>query len=80
MRRTRAALPHAYVCHSHARRDGGASWEFVDVVYGGGAGYSDIHVLPGGWLGVAFQKTFDPPDPHIEGGGYNLGFARLKVR
>ena len=64
----------------HRSVDGGASWQFVDVVFGGGAGYSDIHLLPGGWLGTVFQKTFDPPDPHTEGGGYNLGFARLKVR
>lgn len=48
----------------HKSGDGGASWEFVDVVYGGGAGYSDIHLLGDGFLGVAFQKTWNPPDPH----------------
>merc|ERR1712032_1549164 len=32
----------------HKSVDSGASWEFVNRVYGGGAGYSDAHVLPDG--------------------------------
>ena len=76
------SLPRAnYTLHSS--RDGGASWEFVDRIYAGGAGYSDMNVLPahGGKqvVGVAFQKTFDPPVPTIEGGGYNLGFATIPI-
>jgi len=65
-----------YTLHSSA--DGGASWDFVDRVYGMGAGYSDAHVLHNGdqtVLAMAFQKTFEPPVKSIEGGGYDMGLA-----
>ena len=49
----------------------------------GGAGYSDALVLPDGSggevLAMAFQKTFDPPVPSIEGGGYDMGLALLPL-
>ena len=32
----------------HSSQDGGASWDFVDRVYAGGAGYSDATVVPDG--------------------------------
>ena len=67
----------------HQSSDGGGSWALLQRVYAGGGGYSDINVLrkPGGGkaLGVAFQKTFEPPDKNIEGGGYNMGFAVLDL-
>eukprot|EP01051_Picozoa_sp_SAG22_P029204 SAG22_NODE_10704_length_520_cov_0.921615_2_plen_49_part_01 len=37
-----------------------------------GYGYGDAHVLRDGSVVVAFQKTFDPPVPSIEGGGYDV--------
>merc|ERR1712190_382787 len=67
----------------HHSWDGGASWEFVDRVYPGGAGYSDAVVASDGkggqMLVMAFQKTFDPPVPGIEGGGYDIGVARFSL-
>jgi hypothetical protein len=68
----------------HRSKDG-ASWDFVNRVYSGGAGYSDALVVPdpqapsGRVLLMAFQKTFTPPVPGIEGGGYNVGLARLPL-
>ena len=62
--------------------NGGASWDFANRVYAGGAGYSDALILQDGdqrVLAMAFQKTFDCPTgekpcgvhvPGIEGGGY----------
>ena len=50
----------------------------MNRVYGGGAGYSDAHILRDGdkhVLAMAFQKTFDPKVPSIEGGGYDLAVA-----
>ena len=67
----------------HTSTDSGASFQFVDRIYAGGAGYSDAHVIPGPngslVLGMAFQRTFDPPNPSIEGGGYNIGFATIPI-
>ena len=69
----------------HKSNDGGASWEFVNRVYPLGAGYSDAHVVPdaaapsGFTLLMSFQKTFNPPVPSIEGGGYDLALARLPL-
>ena len=69
----------------HASDDGGASWRFVNRVYPLGSGYSDAHVLsdpaaPNGLtLAMVFQKTFEPPVPSIEGGGYNMGLALLEL-
>ena len=40
-----------------------------------GSGYSDAHVLRDGSVAMAFQRTFDPPVPSIEGGGYDIGLA-----
>jgi len=56
---------------------GGATWELLDHVEPLGAGYSDAHLMPDGSLLVAFQRTFDPPVPSIEGGGYDLALARI---
>ena len=42
--------------------------------------YSDAHVLKDGSVAVAFQKTFDPPVPSIEGGGYDVGLAIFKTK
>eukprot|EP01047_Picozoa_sp_COSAG01_P013615 COSAG01_NODE_645_length_14553_cov_32.925227_12_plen_397_part_00 len=60
----------------------GASWDLLGVVYPGGAGYSDLHVLPpsagpGDRLGVAFQRTLW--EAGVEGGGYNLAWATMRV-
>jgi len=66
----------------HQSEDGGASWDLVNRVYAGGAGYSDAHVLRDGdkqVLAMAFQKTFDPPVPSIEGGGYDIAVALLPL-
>jgi len=62
--------------------DNGASWEIVNRVFAGGAGYSDMHVLNNGTgtvLAIAFQKTFDPPVPAIEGGGYSIGLILMPL-
>ena len=32
-----------------------------------------------GNLVVAFQRTFDPPDQGIEGGGYDVGLALVAL-
>ena len=65
----------------HRSTDEGASWDFLAVIYPGGAGYSDVHVLPhegpGDRLGFAFQRTINQPG--VEGGGYNLGWATMTV-
>lgn len=69
----------------HASDDGGASWQLINRVYPLGAGYSDAHVLPdpaaknGLTLAMVFQKTFEPPVPSIEGGGYDMGLALLEL-
>ena len=57
----------------------GASWELLAHVGAEamGAGYSDAHLLQDGSLVVAFQRTFDPPVPGIEGGGYDLALASM---
>ena len=34
--------------------------------------------LADGSIVVAYQKTFDPPVRSIEGGGYDIGFARIE--
>ena len=60
----------------HHSGNGGETWSPGTEVYGLGAGYSDAHVVPdaqapgGRSLLMAFQKTFEPPVPGIEGGGY----------
>ena len=46
----------------------------------GACRYSDAHVLKDGSVAVAFQKTFDPPVPSIEGGGYDVGLAIFKTK
>lgn len=65
----------------HQSTNEGASWDFVGVIYPGGAGYSDVHVLPsegpGDRLGVAFQRTINQPG--VEGGGYNLAWASMTI-
>jgi hypothetical protein len=69
----------------HSSSNGGATWDFASRVYGGGAGYSDAIVVadpavPGGeTLLMAFQKTFTPPVLGVEGGGYDVGLARLPL-
>ena len=40
-----------------------------------GYGYADAHILRDGSVAMAFQRTFDPPVPSIEGGGYDIGLA-----
>ena len=75
---------------SHARSnytlrrsdDMGATWQFVNRVFAGGAGYSDAIVMPDGdghSLAMAFQQTWDPADATVEGGGYDMGMARLPL-
>lgn len=62
--------------------DMGATWQLVSRVYAGGAGYSDAVVMPDGdghSLAMAFQKTWEPTDPNVEGGGYDMGMARLPL-
>ena len=66
----------------HRSTDEGATFEFVGVIYPGGAGYSDVHVLPGydghgDRLGVAFQRTLD--ESGVEGGGYNMAWASMTI-
>ena len=76
-------LPRAnYTLHSST--DGGAEWSFENRVYAGGAGYSDAHVVRTGEgdkraLAMVFQKTFDPPVPGVEGGGYDMGFSLFPI-
>ena len=60
----------------HSTTDG-KHWDLVEVVYPGGAGYSDSVMLPNGKLGVAFQRTLFEAD--AEGGGYNGAFAVVDV-
>lgn len=68
----------------HRSNDGGGTWQFVNRVYGGGSGYSDAVVIPdptapsGQTLVMAFQKTWMPPG-QCEGGGYDIGLARLQL-
>ena len=66
----------------HRSTDEGATFEFVGVIYPGGAGYSDVHVLPydgpGDRLGVAFQRCLN--DSSREGGGYNMAWATIPVK
>ncbi len=65
----------------HRSTDEGATFEFVGVIYPGGAGYSDVHVLPysgpGDRLGVAFQRTLN--ESGVEGGGYNMAWASMTI-
>lgn len=66
----------------HRSADDGATWEFVDVIYASGAGYSDMVVVPTpdpgeDMLAVAFQRTLW--EAQIEGGGYNLAVATMRV-
>ena len=65
----------------HRSTDEGATFEFVGVIYPGGAGYSDVHVLPydgpGDRLGVAFQRCLN--DSSREGGGYNMAWASMTI-
>ena len=65
----------------HRSTNEGATFEFVGVIYPGGAGYSDVHVLPhdgpGDRLGVAFQRCLN--DSSREGGGYNLAWASMTI-
>jgi len=74
----------------HSSQDSGASWQFENRIYPGGAGYSDAHVLHDGnkhVLAMAFQKTFDCPTgppascgvPGIEGGGYDIALALYPI-
>jgi hypothetical protein len=69
----------------HQSTDSGAHWELVDRVYPLGAGYSDAHVVAdptspyGHSLLMGFQKTFEPPVPGVEGGGYDMAVARLPL-
>ena len=63
-----------YTVHSSVD---GKRWNFVDVLYSGGAGYSDLMVLPNGNLGVAFQRTLY--ESGVEGGGYNTAWASVKL-
>jgi sialidase-1 len=66
----------------HRSLDEGATFEFVGVIFPAGAGYSDVHVLPGydgpgDRLGVAFQRCLN--DPSREGGGYNMAWASMTI-
>jgi hypothetical protein len=65
----------------HRSSNDGLTWDYVGVIYPGGAGYSDVHVLPhdgaGDRLGVAFQRTLY--DPNLEGGGYNMAWAEMTI-
>jgi len=66
----------------HSSHDGGATWQFFNRVYAGGAGYSDLHVLQDAqgesYLGVLFQRTLY--EEGVEGGGYNLALASVPLR
>ena len=62
--------------------DGGATWDFGEIIQKGGAGYSDALILRGGGekkLAIAYQKTFDPPQHSIEGGGYDIALALVDI-
>ena len=65
----------------HRSTDEGATFEFVGVIFPGGAGYSDVHVLPydgpGDRLGVAFQRALN--ESGVEGGGYNMAWASMAI-
>lgn len=65
----------------HQSTDGGLTWTLLDRVYEHGAGYSDVHVLHDAsgqpYLGALFQRTLY--EPGIEGGGYNLALASVRL-
>lgn len=60
--------------------NGGAGWEFVEHIGEAsmGYGYGDAHILKDGSVALAFQRTFDPPDHGIEGGGYDIALTIVK--
>ena len=62
-------------------RNGGAAWDFLAHIGDAamGYGYGDAHVLRDGTVALAFQRTFDPAVPNIEGGGYDIGLALVAV-
>ena len=64
--------------------NGGATWQFAahittGALPAGGYGYSDIHLLPDGTVSVVYQRTFNPYDHGIEGGGYDLAVASITL-
>ena len=65
--------------------NGGETWEFAahitpGVYPAGGYGYSDLQPLSdGSGVAIVYQKTFNPPIRSIEGGGYDIGFARVTL-
>jgi hypothetical protein len=64
--------------------NGGETWEFAAHITRGvyptdGYGYSDLQPLPDGSVAIVYQKTFSPPVRSIEGGGYDIGFARVTI-
>ena len=66
--------------------DEGRTWEFLEVVFPKGSGYSDMHLLPTpadadeGWgdlLGLAFQKCEDIHQRQTS--GMSMGWAVVHV-
>ena len=66
----------------YSSTDGGKHWSWFAGVYAQSSGYSDVVALdhPNDQhhhLGVAFQLGHNLP--HVEGGGYDIAFARIPV-
>ena len=66
--------------------DGGNSWAWAAGLYGGATGYSSLTVLgteklpSGSWrvdVGASFQMGHEIHG--VEGGGYDMGFARKSI-
>ena len=66
--------------------DEGGSWDFLEVVFPNGSGYSDMHLLPspvgadadwGDLIGVAFQKSEDVHQRQTS--GMSMGWAVVHV-
>lgn len=60
--------------------DQGATWDFLEVVFAAGFGYSDMHLLPsltadtGDLIGVAFQMATNARSLHM-----SMGWAVVRV-
>lgn len=60
--------------------DQGATWQFLEVVFAAGSGYSDMHLLPsstadtGDLIGVAFQMSTSARSLHM-----SMGWAVVRV-
>ena len=68
--------------------DGGDAWAWGAGLYAPASGYSAVTVLgsqrlaAAAWrvdVGAAFQAGHGIPSGHVEGGGYDMAFARASI-